>query len=343
MLVGRTRTGKSTIKSMLANPMVVAEEDKLMVGTKYPQFETFHVAVRKKIPTDESSEDVFEDYSSEDDSSEEDLSTTESPEDLVLNIIDTPGLFERGTDEITPRDNDIIMRAIDVYANQEITKVHVICFCVAMTVGINELDIQALKLLLKTMGDKIASNSCLIITHCESKDKKQRKSIISQLKEDKEFELIRPFFKMGIFFSGVLNRDDYKWGSENLIGQYLTVSKYRTKLIKMFRKTVKPFPLIDTLISDSKRACDNQKSTALELEQMEMKIRHANEDLKHIKHRLQEKEKELNETQSKLENTQKELRKKDADLEELHTLFLFYYILFSLAEKLMTMRSYHYK
>ncbi|UJR17421.1 hypothetical protein I4U23_004316 [Adineta vaga] len=330
MLVGRTRTGKSTIKSMLVNSMVVAEEQKLMVGTKFPQFETFHVAVGKKISTDESSEDVPKDDSSEEEdvstnnSSEKDISTTESPEDIVLNIIDTPGLFERGTDEITPRDNDIIMQAIEACVNQEITKFHVICFCVAITVGINEQDIQALKLMLKMMGDKIASNSCLIITHCESKDKKQRKSIISQLKEDKEFKLIRPFFKMGIFFSGVLNRDDYKCGSENLIGQYLTVSKYRAKLIKMFSKTVKPFPLIDTLISDSKRACDNQKSTALELEQTEMKLRHANEDLKDIKNCLQEKEKELNETQNKLkitdaefETTKKELKKKETDLEEM--------------------------
>jgi hypothetical protein len=332
VLVGRTRTGKSTIKSMVINPMVVAAEQKLIAGTKYPQFETYHVAVGKKIPTDQSSEeevptnDSSEEDVSTNDSSEKSMSTTESSEDLVLNIIDTPGLFERGTDKIEVRDNEIIMQAIDACVNQEITKFHVICFCVAITVGINQEDIQALKLLLETIGDKVASNSCLIITHCESKDKKQRQEMKSQLAEDMDFKSIARFFKKGIFFSGALNRDDYKRGSENLIEQYLTVSKYRTKLIKMFREAVEPFPLIHTLISDSQRALNNQASTASKLEQTEMDLRHTKEDLRDTKKRLQETEKELKETRSnlertdiELESTQNELIKKEADLREIQT------------------------
>jgi flagellin-like hook-associated protein FlgL len=313
--------------------MAVAEEQKLIAGTKYPEFTTFHVAMGRKILTNESTEedvstsDSSEDDVAKDDSSEKVISTTESTEeDLILNIIDTPGLFERGTEKIEPRDNSIIMQAIDACVNQEITKFHVICFCVAITVGINQEDIQALKLLLETIGDKVASNSCLIITHCESKDKKQRKTLKSQLFEDTGFKSIAPFFKKGIFFSGVLNRDDYKRGSESLIDQYITVCNYRAKLIKTFREAVEPFPLIHTLISDSRRARDNHTSVASKLEWTETALRHAKEDLHDTQNHLEEAEKELTNVQSKLDNTdaelgstQNELKKKQTDLEEMQS------------------------
>jgi len=72
-LIGRTRTGKSTIKSLLMNPTNVLNELTLKSDTNEPHFQAFHL--------------------------EED--------DVVLNIIDTPDLFQENDKKLEIRDNKI--------------------------------------------------------------------------------------------------------------------------------------------------------------------------------------------------------------------------------------------
>jgi GTPase Era involved in 16S rRNA processing len=179
MLIGRTRTGKSTIKSLLVDPTVVPSDLTLKSDTREPIFESFHVKDNQ----------------------------------VVLNVIDTPGLFEHSNTEIDIRDNDAILRTIELCANREITKFHVVCFCVAITAGINREDIESLNLLSSFLGKEISRNSCLIVTRCESKTEEQRDKMRSELKDDIHFKEIADFFQLGIFFSGSLNPDDYNRGN----------------------------------------------------------------------------------------------------------------------------------
>jgi hypothetical protein len=163
---------------------------------------------------------------------------------MVLNIIDTPGLFERGGSEIDLRDNDTILRTISFCMNMEITKFHVICYCIAITNGINAEDIKSLELLIEHFGRNLADNSCLIITHCESKSEDQLEIYKKELLGDQYFKNIASYFKLGIWFSGSLNRDDYNKGHENLKDQYVTICEYREKLIELFtRGNIDPFPI----------------------------------------------------------------------------------------------------
>ncbi|CAF1189425.1 unnamed protein product [Adineta ricciae] len=216
MLIGRTRTGKSCIKMLLTDPTKVPDELTLKSGTREPLFESFHAHDNK----------------------------------MVLNIIDTPGLFERGTSEIDIRDNETIMRTIQFCINMEITKFHVICFCIAITNGINAEDIKSLELLIEFLGPELANNSCLIITHCESKAVDQLETYKQELLQDHFFRSIASYFKLGIFFSGSLNRDDYNNGNESLIDQYVTISAYRERLIELFTcLSVEPFPICQMLMN----------------------------------------------------------------------------------------------
>jgi hypothetical protein len=163
---------------------------------------------------------------------------------MVLNIIDTPGLFERGTNEIDIRDNDTILRTISFCVNMEITKFHVICYCIAITNGINAEDIKSLELLTRHFGSNLARNSCLIITHCESKTEDQLELYKRELLQDQYFKNIASYFTLGISFSGSLNRDDYNRGNESLEDQYVTICEYREKLIQLFTcENIDPFPI----------------------------------------------------------------------------------------------------
>jgi hypothetical protein len=219
MLIGRTRTGKSTIKMLLVDPTTVPNDLTLKSGTKDPLFESFFV----------------------------------DDNHVVLNIIDTPGLFEHGTREFDIRDNNTILNTIDVCANREITKFHVICFCVAINNGINQEDIASLNLLVDFLGSEISRNSCLIVTRCEMKDEPQRAALRAELLNDVHFKSIANFFQKGIFFSGSLNYDDYKKGNDSLYDQFVTISEYRLQLIEMFTGEVEPFPISEMAISEIRR------------------------------------------------------------------------------------------
>lgn len=238
MFIGRTRTGKSTIKALLVNPTEVPDDLSLKSGTKEPLFESFHVSDNR----------------------------------MVLNIIDTPGLFEHGSVEVDIRDNETILRTIEICANREITKFHVVCFCVAITAGINEQDIRSLKLLVKFLGDEISRNSCLIVTHCESKNEIQRGNMIKELSEDVYFKEIAPFFQLGVFFSGSLNRDDYNHGNSNLLKQFVTISSYREELIKLFTGDIEPFPISDMVISAIQRSRTEAILAEAKLEGMKTQV-----------------------------------------------------------------------
>lgn len=220
MLIGRTRTGKSTIKSLLVNPTVVPSDLTLKSDTRDPVFESFHI----------------------------------NENNMVLNIIDTPGLFEHGNTEVDVRDNQVIMRTIEICANREITKFHAICFCVAITTGINKEDIASLKLLAQFLGDEISRNSCLIITRCESKNETQRNKMNAELMEDVYFKEIEHFFQLGVLFSGSLNPDDYEQANDSLYHQFITISDYRADMIKLFTGKIEPFLIRDSLISDVRHA-----------------------------------------------------------------------------------------
>jgi hypothetical protein len=202
---------------------------------------------------------------------------------VVLNIIDTPGLFEHGTNQVDIRDNNTILSTIDMCANREITKFHVICFCTAITNGINQEDIASLQLLVDFLGPEISRNSCLIVTRCEMKDESQRTTLRTELMQDVHFQSIANFFEKGIFFSGSLNYDDYKKGNDSLYDQFLTISEYRSQLIEMFTSETEPFPISDMAISEIRRR--QKKLEMQEAALSEAKIRE--EEQQHIIESLQ--------------------------------------------------------
>lgn len=210
LLIGRTRAGKSTIQSLLINPTNVPEDLTLKSGTKEPHFQAYHL----------------------------------QEDDVVLNIIDTPGLFEHSNQEVDIRDNDKILKSIGFCINMEITKFHAICFCVSLTTGINQEDIKSLELLIDFFGRETSKNACLIITRCESLDNEQRDKLRKELIEDIAFKNIAPFFKLGVYFSGAINRNELVRGNKRSAElQYCAVSEYREKLIEQFLQVNEPLPI----------------------------------------------------------------------------------------------------
>jgi hypothetical protein len=97
--------------------------------------------------------------------------------------------------------------------NREITKLYVLCSCVPLICGIYQEDIESLKLMIEFLGKEISRNSCLIVTRCELINEDQRAKIRTELLEDQYFKEMAPFFQLGLFFSGALNRNDFNQGN----------------------------------------------------------------------------------------------------------------------------------
>jgi len=218
LLIGRTRTGKSTIKSLLVDPTTVPDELTLKSGTREPHFQAFHL----------------------------------EENNTVLNIIDTPGLFEHSNREVDIRDNDHILKTIGFCMNMEITKFHAICYCVSLTTGISAEDIHSLELLINYFGAESSTNSCLIITRCESIDEKHRENLKKELMQDVYFKKIAPFFNLGIYFSGAISRDDLERGNESVYPQFFTINDYREELIELFLGVNEPIPIEKIAAGSSK-------------------------------------------------------------------------------------------
>lgn len=235
ILIGRTRVGKSTIKSLLVDPTSKPEELTLRSGTRDPSIESFCMRHHH----------------------------------TVLNIIDTPGLFEHCCKDFDPRDNDTIMKTIELCATRGVTKLHAICFCLSISCGINAEDIKSIKLLCEFFGNETSANSYLIITRCERTCDVQRKRICEELRTDIHLKEIVPYFRRGMFFSGSINYDDYLQGNESVLDQYRTIRDYRAKLIEEFSRNIEPFPIQQMLYSSIQRTHQREAEIALEKKALE--------------------------------------------------------------------------
>ena len=228
LLIGRTRTGKSTIKKVLVDPTQVADEMRLAAQTRAATFESFII---------------------DDDA-------------MVLNIIDTPGLFERGASSMDLMDNKTILKTIEQCVAREITKFHLICFCASFEAGINDEDVKAIKLLTEFLGPEVSQSACLVITRCESKSEELRNSLRREIESDTLFQPLTGYFRRGIFFSGSLDRDSYNNATDNLYYQFETIVAYRDKLIDALKENVEPFAVRDSNITSYRRLVEEQDKSA---------------------------------------------------------------------------------
>ncbi|UJR18484.1 hypothetical protein I4U23_005390 [Adineta vaga] len=246
LLIGRTRTGKSTIQSVLVDPRKIGAESTLYAQTKVADFQSY-IVEGTKAERDQATDPITIENQVEQAHNEEINTNLENIQEeavTVLNIIDTPGLFEHGSTSDNIQDNETILDTIQTCINREITKFHLVCFCASFESGINNQDIESLKLLINFLGKDVSKNSCLIITRCESKDKTERDKLVKEIVHDIHFKDIASYFQKGIHFSGVLNRDNWIKGQKDTIeDQFETICGYRADLINLFSTATDPFEI----------------------------------------------------------------------------------------------------
>lgn len=272
VLVGRTRVGKSTCFEIIKDPRKVPRNKTIFSVTEDTIFDSL----------------VIEDVRQRNDGT----STNETGQNklLVLNIIDTPGLFEIKAAGKPERNNEAILNIIAKCLNKELTKFHIICFCVPFETSVNHQDIDAITLFMEFAGAGISSNCCLLFTQAESETQQARDQRVAELKVAPQFNKILPFFKKGVYFTGALNPNDWNYANAIALGrQFKEICKYRHALIKLFRSSIEPFDISHLNFSDIQKLIGERTALQNEKDQLTTNGQQNEQDIENLRKELESK------------------------------------------------------
>jgi len=207
LFLGRTRVGKSSIIQILKNPSAISMPLSIYRGTVNAELSNY----------------VF-DYDAE-------------KTKININIFDTPGLFEKSIDGVK-RTTEKLLEVIKECVEKEITKFHLICFVISVKDGINDQDIEAIKIFKNYLMENMNKNCCLIVTGFENKNQTDIEKLKIEIDSLKEFDDIRDLFGRGIYFSGIIDHTYYDNGQAETFNNCLeNVYNYRRILLKLIYDT----------------------------------------------------------------------------------------------------------
>jgi len=220
LIVGRTRSGKSTAVGVLKDPCYEPKEMSIFSGTVEPKFQSFAL----------------------------DDKTTSCK--YTVNVIDTPGLKEVKQIGIEARSDQVIMNTINYCLKNEITKINTLLIFISFELGVTRDDLDSFQTFLEKFShDNITIGVC--ITRAEDKTPQWKKNIIDQLGQHQYFANILKKKNIKICFIGCVDQIKNHTISkiEDLQKLYVKVYKMREELLKTIFDSDPQVMLIDLPIA----------------------------------------------------------------------------------------------
>lgn len=182
MIIGRSRSGKSTLMEVLANNLY-SKKPTIFSETKGSSFKTI------KIP------DLLIDGKS-----------------AQINVHDTPGLFEVLPAETEPRSNKDILNTICKDSNnfvgqKSLENIDHVFLTFSPNMGINQHDLDSIMIsfpYLYRMGLPTTTKIHFVLTSVESKSESQLKKYLKELNQHPVTSKIISDYKVGVLFSGAI-------------------------------------------------------------------------------------------------------------------------------------------
>ena len=212
VLLGRSRTGKSTVAKVMEDVFHFSEERALFAQTKQIEFH--------KVKTG-----------------------TGDGRHYYFNIIDVPGFFDISIDVKQTLSNDQVTQFINKCISQSVCNIHLFAFVFSLNGGINEQDIAAMIYTRNHFKD-LSTNMALIITNCEQSTTKQREDLCSNFFEHETVKKnqLKDFFKQGVFFMGCLRKESHDQANpQSIQNEYDNVLEMRDKWITKCIETTTPY------------------------------------------------------------------------------------------------------
>ena len=177
ILMGRSRTGKSTVAKVMGDVFHFSEEKTLFSETKNVEF--------RKVTT-----------------------ATNDGRHYYFNIIDIPGFFDISADVKNNLSNNQVKQFINKCISENVCNIHIFAYVFSLHGGINEQDIEAMIYTRNNFKD-LSPNMALVITNCERLTDQQRKDLQENFFQNetvKKHQLM-DFFKQGVYFMGCMRRE----------------------------------------------------------------------------------------------------------------------------------------
>lgn len=212
VLMGRSRTGKSTVAKVMDNVFHFSEEKALFSETKQVEFH--------KVKTG-----------------------TRDGRHYYFNIIDIPGFFDISIDLKTSLTNDQVKQFINKCISQNVCNIHMFAYVFSLNGGINEDDIKAM-IYTRTHFKDLSANMALIITNCERSTIEERQELRDKFFENETVvkNHLKDFFKQGIYFMGCLRKESRDQANKQSIQEeYTNVAEMRNRWISKCIEADSPF------------------------------------------------------------------------------------------------------
>ena len=212
ILMGRTRTGKSTIADVINDIKHVSKSHEL-----YSQNQTINF---KTISTDTNNDMCY-----------------------YFNFIDLPGFFDMSINGKEKLTNDKINSYLQEFMAKNITNIHMFAFVFNLAAGINERDIETM-LYVKNKYPYLDKYMALVITHCEQLPENQRKRLIEDFFRHPTViqSKLKDYFKIGTLFMGCIRHESVNTANEkSMYFEYNNILDMRMEFIETCIKCETPF------------------------------------------------------------------------------------------------------
>ena len=175
LLMGKTRTGKTTVAKVLENPCYIPPVAKLYSETKEVTIHPF--------------------------------ATTMFHNNIIycVNIIDTPGMFDKARKQNRSLTNERIKISIDKCMEQDVTNIHLFAFVINLHSNIDTEDIASM-IFVKENYPFLHDYVSLLVTHCEETNRQQRETKLNEFFQSEKVSKhhLQDFFGKRVFFMGSL-------------------------------------------------------------------------------------------------------------------------------------------
>ncbi|CAF3594785.1 unnamed protein product [Rotaria socialis] len=192
ILMGKTRSGKTTIAKVIENPCYMPPDGKIYSETK-------QIAIHSVSTALINSNSIYS-----------------------LNIIDTPGMFDKVKQQNKTIKNDKIKRSIDKCMEQDVTNIHLFAFVINLQTNLDIEDIYSM-IFVKEKYPFLHEYICLIVTHAEETNWQQREDKINDFFQSDLVQKnnLKGFFGKKIFFMGSLRPELVNYPNKQSVCQQI--------------------------------------------------------------------------------------------------------------------------